>query len=74
MNGWATFWAVTLVSALILFAVVAVVVTIGGIRDIKFLFANIHQRNGADESGAASDSGPDSGPEPEPGPDPEPEP
>ncbi len=67
MSGWATFWAVTLLAALILFAVVAVVVTIGGVRDIKFLLANIQQRHGADESGAGSDSGPDSGPESEPG-------
>ncbi len=67
MSGWATFWAVTLLAALILFAVVAVVVTIGGVRDIKFLLANIQHRPGADESGAGSDSGPDSGPESEPG-------
>tara|TARA_B100000809_G_scaffold126092_1_gene124353 strand:+ start:333 stop:524 length:192 start_codon:yes stop_codon:yes gene_type:complete len=37
IGSWATFWGWTLGISLVLFAVIAVVVTIGGYRDIRSL-------------------------------------
>jgi hypothetical protein len=41
MNMWATFWGVVLVLVLTVFAILAVVVAIGGFSDVKSLFATI---------------------------------
>ena len=39
MSSWATFWGWTLGISLVLFAVISIVVTIGGFRDIQALLA-----------------------------------
>ena len=41
MNMWATFWGIVLVLVLTIFAILAVVVAIGGFADVKSLFATI---------------------------------
>ena len=48
MSSWASFWGWTLGVSLVLFAAIAVVVTIGGFRDIRDLLA---QAGSDDESG-----------------------
>jgi len=40
ISSWATFWGWTLGISLVLFAVISVVVTIGGFRDIRDLLAS----------------------------------
>ena len=47
MEFWIQFWRIVLVAALAVFASLAVVVTIGGFRDVLALFRSIdaqHQR------------------------------
>jgi hypothetical protein len=39
ISSWATFWGWILGTSLVLFAVISVVVTIGGFRDIRELLA-----------------------------------
>tara|TARA_B100000929_G_scaffold278576_1_gene254908 strand:- start:1665 stop:1832 length:168 start_codon:yes stop_codon:yes gene_type:complete len=39
IESWATFWGWTLGASLVIFAVISVVVTIGGFRDIRALLA-----------------------------------
>ena len=39
MSAWASFWGWTLGVSLVLFALIAIVVTIGGFRDIRELLA-----------------------------------
>ena len=39
MSSWASFWGWTLGVSLVLFALIAIVVTIGGFRDIRELLA-----------------------------------
>ena len=51
ISSWATFWGWTLGISLVLFAVIAVVVTIGGFRDIRDLLA---QADRDDEGGEAT--------------------
>ena len=51
ISSWATFWGWTLGISLVLFAVIAVVVTIGGFRDIRDLLA---QADRDDEGGEAA--------------------
>lgn len=51
MSSWATFWGWTLGISLVLFAVISIVVTIGGFRDIRDLLA---QADSADEDGGDS--------------------
>ncbi len=48
ISSWATFWGWTLGISLVLFAVISVVVTIGGFRDIRDLLA---QADSDDEGG-----------------------
>ena len=43
---WATFWGWTLGISLVLFALIAVVVTIGGYRDIRTLLAQTGDDDG----------------------------
>ena len=40
IESWATFWGWVLGGSLVIFAVISVVVTIGGFRDIRTLLAN----------------------------------
>ena len=47
MNFWMTLWKVVLVVSVILFAGMAVWVTIGGMRDIKRMFARLDERHKA---------------------------
>ena len=51
ISSWATFWGWILGISLVLFAVIAVVVTIGGFRDIRDLLA---QADRDDEGGEAA--------------------
>ena len=51
MGSWASFWGWTLGISLVLFAVISVVVTIGGFRDIRDLLA---QADRDDEGGEAA--------------------
>lgn len=48
MSSWASFWGWTLGVSLVLFAAIAIVVTIGGFRDIRDLLA---QAGHDDEAG-----------------------
>ena len=52
MIFWATLWKVLLIAGMVLFAGMAVVVSIGGLFDIKRLFARIAEshREEADET------------------------
>ena len=47
IGSWATFWGWTLGISLVLFAVIAVVVTIGGYRDIRTLLAQTGDDDGS---------------------------
>ena len=51
ISSWATFWGWILGTSLVLFAVISVVVTIGGFRDILDLLA---QADRDDEGGEAA--------------------
>jgi hypothetical protein len=51
ISSWATFWGWILGTSLVLFAVISVVVTIGGFRDIRDLLA---QADRDDEGGEAA--------------------
>ena len=44
MNFWTSFWTVFFVVSLVLFASLAVVVTIGGFFNIRSLFKSLSQR------------------------------
>lgn len=44
-NAWATFWAVVLVAGIAVFAVLAVVVTIGGLADVRQMFRSITRQH-----------------------------
>ena len=48
MSSWASFWGWTLGVSLVLFALIAIVVTIGGFRDIRELLA----KAGSDDEGS----------------------
>ena len=37
MNGWASFWTFVIIITVTAFALLAIVVTIGGFRDLKIL-------------------------------------
>lgn len=50
MEGWTTFWGWTLILVLLVFTFVSVVVTIGGIFDIKTLLKTLRQSDSSDES------------------------
>ena len=43
MEFWPTFWSVFLVFGLSVFAVVAVLVTVGGYRDLRRMFAKLEE-------------------------------
>ena len=45
MSGWATFWAVLLIVVLAIFALLTIVIAIGGFFDIKALFSTIERQH-----------------------------
>ena len=51
MNFWISFWTIFFVVSLVLFALLAVTVTIGGFFNIRSLFKNLSQRHGQEEDG-----------------------
>ncbi len=55
MDAWATFWGVLFVIVLVIFAVLAVVVTIGGFYDVKAMFQAINEQHQGEESSAEED-------------------
>jgi len=61
IGSWATFWGWILGTSLVLFAVIAVVVTIGGFRDIRDLLAQA----GSDDEGTPRKGGEAAGKEEE---------
>ncbi len=54
MGSWASFWGWTLGISLVLFAVISVVVTIGGFRDIRAL---LEKAGSGDEDGGGDPEG-----------------
>ena len=55
MNFWIYFWTYTLIAALAIFAALAVVVSIGGLFDIKTLFRSIEAKHAEGEQDAEAD-------------------
>ena len=51
MNFWTSFWTAFFVVSLVLFAGLAVVVTIGGFFNIRSLFKSLSERRGQEEDG-----------------------
>ena len=45
MDAWATFWGFLFVIVLVIFALLAVVVAIGGFFDVKALFQTINEQH-----------------------------
>jgi hypothetical protein len=58
MNFWLTFWTVVLAAALGSFAILAVVVGIGGMRDLRDLFRSISERQKREKSSGKDPSSP----------------
>lgn len=50
MNAWLVFWTGTLIVVLSVFAVLAVVIAIGGYGDIQALLKSIEERHDGDAS------------------------
>lgn len=44
MSAWATFWSVVLIASLAGFAVLAIVVTVGGWRDLRAMLRELGER------------------------------
>jgi len=51
MNFWISFWSIFFVVSLVLFALLAVTVTIGGFFNIRSLFKSLSERRGQEEDG-----------------------
>ena len=51
MSFWTSFWSVFFVVSLVLFALLAVTVTIGGFFNIRSLFKSLSERHGQEEDG-----------------------
>jgi len=51
MNFWISFWTIFFVVSLVLFASLAVTVTIGGFFNIRSLFKSLSQRHEQEEDG-----------------------
>lgn len=49
MDAWATFWGWILIIVLGVFALLAVVITIGGYHDVRALFRSIDQQSTDDD-------------------------
>lgn len=58
MNFWLTFWTVVLAAALLGFAILAVVVGIGGMRDLRDLFRSIAERQAREKTTGKDPSSP----------------
>ena len=56
MNFWINFWTGFFVISVALFALLAVVVTIGGFFNIRSLFKNLKGRSGQPEEGAIEEN------------------
>ena len=61
MDTWATFWGVLFVLVLAVFALLAVVVTIGGFFDVRAMFRTINDQHHEDDPREDAES---SGPAP----------
>ena len=55
MNFWINFWTVFFIVSLVLFAGIAVVVTIGGFFNIRSLFKNLSGRREQSDEGAVEE-------------------
>ena len=51
MDFWVSLWGAVLVVGMLIFVVVAAVVTIGGYSDVKSLFRSIDSQHGEEDSG-----------------------
>lgn len=49
MDAWATFWGWLFIFVLVVFALLAVVITIGGFFDVKALFKSIDEQSRDDQ-------------------------
>ena len=50
MSGWATFWTWTFAISIAFFAILTVVVAIGGAADIRAMFRTIAEQNARSEN------------------------
>ena len=50
LEFWITLWKIVLIGGVLLFAVLAVVVTIGGARDVVRLLRSLRRQHAEDES------------------------
>ena len=57
MNFWINFWTGFFILSLVLFAGLAIVVTIGGFFNIRSLFKNLTARSEQPEEGAVEENG-----------------
>ena len=64
MNPWMTFWTALLLLGLTVFAVLTVVVAIGGFRDLRAMFRRIASQHAADPTGEPSTASEQRGEEP----------
>lgn len=55
MEFWINFWAVLLVAAMVVFAGLAVVVTVGGFFDIKALFRSMEAKHAEEDRQTEAD-------------------
>ena len=55
MQGWQIFWFIFLLVSLVIFAIVAVVTTIGGASDIRSLFKTIDQHHAKGDDAGGDD-------------------
>ena len=65
-DSWATFWGWVLGASLIIFAVISVIVTIGGFRDIRSLLAKAGENEENDIEGDEECTGSSRRPPPSP--------
>jgi len=56
MGFWINFWTFLLVAALVVFAGLAIVVTIGGFFDIKALFRSIEAKHAEQDENGETDA------------------
>ena len=58
MNFWINFWTVFFIVSLVLFAGLAIVVTIGGFFNIRSLFKNLSDRSEQSQQGVVEENNP----------------
>jgi hypothetical protein len=56
MNFWINFWTVFFIVSLVLFALLAIIVTIGGFFNIRSLFKNLSGRSGQPDEKTVEES------------------